>query len=177
MPLDPKPTGLPPSKEAPLYFVRIPEGQIFGPVPLPQLDQWVTEGRIDQNCELRPATSNSWEKSTDHYPILGLPEQVGAGKPFHKALTQDAVSAYLLPNRAIPTLFLALIGLIGVCPIFSIAAWSMAHADLEEIANERMQSQGLPMLRWAHLLGIIGSVGYGLLYIALLMVSMLKALI
>lgn len=162
-----------PPEDGPLFYVRIPEGQIFGPVPRPEIDQWVLEGRIDNQCELREVTSDLWKKSSHYYPILALPEEVGSGTPFHKAIKTNNQAAYCFPHRGGASLLFALVGLMGMCPIFSIAAWSMAYADLEGIEQERIDPSGRTMLVWAHNLGMIGSIGYILIFLAFLMVAML----
>ncbi|MBA2116742.1 hypothetical protein [Bremerella alba] len=163
--------------EGPLYFVRIPEGQIFGPIPSKELDKWVQEGRIDRQCELRQTDSQGWEKSDQRYPILALPEQVGSGSPFHQVRLSETNARYLLPHRGIPSLIFALVGLLGVCPIFSIAAWSMAHTDLEEIDRQHMNPSGRMMLLWANYLGMAGVIGYGILFLGFVLVTLLRLLI
>ncbi len=164
-------------EDDPLFHVRIPEGQIFGPVPRIQLDQWVIEGRIDNQCDLCEVDSGIWKKSFHYYPILDLPEEVGAGTPFYKARRAETQAAYCFPHRGGASLLFAIIGLMGACPIFSIAAWSMAYADLEGIEQERVDPSGRPMLVWAHNLGMIGSIGYAILFLAFLMVAMLSTLL
>lgn len=163
--------------EGPLFFVKIPEGQIFGPIASKELDKWVVEGRIDRQCELRTTNSHVWEKSDKRYPILALPEQVGSGSPFHQVHLSDRNAPYMVPHRGIPSLIFALVGLLGICPIFSIAAWSMAHADLEEIDREHMQPSGRVMLLWANYLGMAGVVGYGILFLGLILVALLRLLL
>ena len=160
--------------EGPLFFVKIPEGQIFGPIPSKQLDQWVIQGRIDRQCELRRADSPVWVKSDQRYPILSLPEQVGSGSPFHQVRVSEDNAPYRIPHRGIPSLIFALIGLLGICPIFSIAAWSMAHSDLEEIDKQHMDPGGRTMLLWANYLGMAGVIGYGILFLGFLLVAMLR---
>ncbi|QDU75347.1 hypothetical protein Pan97_23770 [Bremerella volcania] len=163
--------------EEPLFFVKIPEGQIFGPVPSKELDQWVLQGRIDRQCELRRTNSQVWEKSDQRYPILALPEQVGSGSPFHQVRLNETNAPYLVPHRGIPSLIFALVGLLGICPIFSIAAWSMAHSDLEEIDKEHMDPGGRTLLLWANYLGMAGVIGYGVLFLGFLLVAMLRLLL
>ncbi|PQO27857.1 hypothetical protein C5Y97_26390 [Blastopirellula marina] len=162
-------------EDGPLFHVRIPEGQIFGPVPLRQIDQWVIEGRIDDHCDIREAGSGNWKKSFQYYPILELPEEVGAGTPFHNARKRQTQATYCFPHRGGASLLFAVFGLMLVCPIFSIAAWSMAYADLEGIEQERVDPSGRTMLVWAHNLGMIGSIGYAVMFLAFLMVAMLAA--
>ncbi len=160
--------------EGPLFFVKIPEGQIFGPIPLRELDKWVMEGRIDRQCELRQTTSQVWEKSDQRYPILALPEQVGSGSPFNEVLLKARNAPYQIPHRGIPSLIFALMGLLGVCPIFSIAAWSMAHSDLEEIDRQHMNPSGRTLLLWANYLGMAGVIGYGIIFLGFLLVALLR---
>ncbi|WP_147274327.1 hypothetical protein [Bremerella cremea] len=71
----------------------------------------------------------------------------------------------------------AIAGLMGFCPVFSVAAWSMAYADLEGIEQERVDPSGRTMLTWAHNLGMIGSIGSMILFLAFLMVAMLVKLL
>lgn len=164
-------------EDQPLFLVRIPEGQIFGPVPRSQVDQWVIEGRIDGKCEMREAGTNTWEKSANFYPILALPEEVGAGTPFHKARKPQNQAVYQFPHRGGASLLFAVIGLMGGCPIFSVAAWAMAYADLEGIEQQRVDPAGRTMLVWAHNLGMIGSIAYGVIFLAFLMVAMFTLLL
>lgn len=177
MPSAPEPTQIASPNEDPLFFVKIPEGQIFGPIPSKELDQWVLEGRIDRQCELRQADTTVWEKSDRRYPVLALPEQVGSGSPFHQVRLNEANAPYLIPHRGVPSLILALVGLLGVCPIFSIAAWSMAHSDLEEIDKQHMNPGGRALLLWANYLGMAGVIGYGVLFLGSMMVALLRFLL
>ncbi|MGE9269616.1 MAG: hypothetical protein ACQKBU_02335 [Verrucomicrobiales bacterium] len=163
--------------EEPLFFVKIPEGQIFGPIPSQQLDIWVQQGRIDHQCELRRTDGKVWEKSVQRYPILALPEQVGSGSPFHQVRLREKNAPYVLPHRGVPSLIFAVVGLIGVCPIFSIAAWSMAHSDLEEIDQQHMDPSARGLLLWANYLGMAGVIGYGVLFLGFLMVTLLRMLL
>lgn len=166
-----------PPEAAPLFFVRIPEGQIFGPIRLDQLDRWVVEGRIDNRCQLRHADSKVWEKPENQYPILALPEQLGAGSPFQQAsLDHDRVS-HLPPNRRSLTLLFAMLGIVGACPVFSVAAWWMSFHDFDQIEQERMRTDGRTMLLWAYYLGMIGTIAYGLLFMVGVMVTLLQILL
>lgn len=165
------------SNDEPLFHVRIPEGQIFGPARRSEIDQWVIQGRIDGECEMRESGTGIWKKSSNFYPILGLPDEIGSGTPFHKARKSETQASYRFPHRGRASLIFALFGLMGACPIFSVAAWSMAYADLEGIEQERVDASGRTMLVWAHNLGMIGSIGYAVLFLAFLMVAMLLSLI
>lgn len=66
-----------------------------------------------------------------------------------------SLSAQLLPHRGPLILTLALVGLLVQCPIFSIMAWVMGSADLEEMARGRMDPSGASLTRAGRMLGLI----------------------
>lgn len=175
-------SGAPLTEESPngpgdLFYLRVPEGKVFGPISAEDLNQWVVEGRIDAACEIRSAESSAWQKATRRYPVLALPEGVGAGSPFLGENRQGTSSNYYLSHRGGLTLLLALIGLLGFCPIFSVTAWAMAYTDLEHMKAERMNPAGRRYALWAYYLGMLATLGYGLIFLALLMISLLQLLV
>ena len=167
----------PTSPQPPQFYLRVPEGKVFGPATLAELDCWVQEGRLDAQCEIRPAESNLWQKATRRYPVLGLPEEVGAGSPFQTNSGPDALGTYYLSSRGGLVLLLALLGLVGFCPIFSVTAWTMAYTDLEHMSAKRMNLHGRTMVLTAYYLGMLVTVGFGLMFVAVLMLSLLRFLI
>ena len=169
----PRPLG----SQAPQFYLRVPEGKVFGPVTLAELEHWVEEGRLDAECEIRPAESNLWQKAARRYSVLNLPEGVGAGFPFSANSSQEGPETYYLTSRGGLVLLLALLGLVGFCPIFSLAAWTMAYTDLEHISAHRMNPRGRTMVLGAYYLGMLTTIGFGLMFVALLMISLLQLLI
>lgn len=161
----------------PHFYLRVPEGKVFGPVPAQQLNRWVMEGRLDAECEIRTVEGSIWQKARYRYPILALPEGVASGSPFLGENARSSPGGYYLAHRGGWNLLLAVIGLVGFCPIFSLAAWAMAYTDLEHMATERMDPAGRPYALWAYYLGMLTTIGYGLIFMALLMISLVQILI
>lgn len=159
-----------------LYHLRIPEGKIFGPVTAEQLDQWVAEGRIDDQCQIRIEGGTIWEKPSRWYPVLDLPQELGAGIPFHSIRVQRQ-AMYYTQSRGKVALIFSLVGILGACPVFSIAAWSIAYADLQQLAAEQISPDAKPVLLWAYNLGMFGSLAWGLLFLAFLLVSLVRFLL
>ena len=84
------------------WFLRIPEGNEFGPVDRATLDNWVREGRISHDCELRDAGTDVWNAATVEYPVLQ------EGNPF--ASTADPHLKRLKPHRGTLVLGLSIAG-------------------------------------------------------------------
>lgn len=163
--------------QRPQFYLRVPEGKVFGPVTLVELDLWVQQGRLDSECEIRPVESNLWQKAGRRYPILNLPEAIGAGCPFQANSGLDAPNSYYLSHRGGLVLLLAVLGVVGFCPIFSLAAWAMAYTDLEHMSARRMNPHARTMVLWAYYLGMLTTIGFGLIFVAVLMLSLLRLLI
>lgn len=54
----------------PLWHLKTEEGDIYGPVPRNELDQWAIQGRISADCQLLLDGSDQWQWATDLYPDL-----------------------------------------------------------------------------------------------------------
>lgn len=65
------PVAAPVAKPAiPLWHLKTEEGDIYGPVPRNELDQWAAQGRISADCQLLLDGSDQWQWATDLYPDL-----------------------------------------------------------------------------------------------------------
>lgn len=155
------------------YFLRIPEGQTFGPVDRTQLDSWVTDGRISHECEIYvnfqwvPAATIYDELNPAHLPIQAdqvalAREPVLVREPLLQPVTQPLVPgsiresyAFVAPHRG-PLIFgLALCGLVVWCPVLSFIAWVTGTSDLVEMDEGRRDSGGRTMTRFGRNLGMI----------------------
>jgi len=66
------------------WFMRTADGQEYGPVDQAQLDRWVAEGRVDDNCQLLREDWEQWQWAADVFPQLipaRLPETQAANNP------------------------------------------------------------------------------------------------
>lgn len=69
----PQPTQTPPtepSEEDRLLQLKTPDGSIYGPVSRDEMDQWFSEGRITELCELLDQQGNHWRWANEVYPSL-----------------------------------------------------------------------------------------------------------
>lgn len=70
---EPQPTQTPPtepSEEDRLLQLKTPDGSIYGPVSRDEMDQWFSEGRITELCELLDQQGNHWRWANQVYPSL-----------------------------------------------------------------------------------------------------------
>jgi hypothetical protein len=42
------------------FYVRIPNGQVFGPTDAATIQEWAAQGRVNQSCSIRPASTEAW---------------------------------------------------------------------------------------------------------------------
>lgn len=160
------------------WSMKTPEGRIYGPVRKSELDRWVSEGRVSNDCELRDGDSASWTAAESVYAVLapgaGAAQRRGnpfAPAPFYSSnLTPpgDAVAVpagpgearqqYLAPHRGGLVLALGILAFVVACPILSFIAWTMGTNDLREMREGRMDSTGMGMTQAGMVLGMLLSV-------------------
>jgi len=69
-PVRSRPAAQVPQAAAPGWFMKAADGQEYGPVDQAQLDRWVTEGRIDDNCQLLREDWDQWRWAQEIFPQL-----------------------------------------------------------------------------------------------------------
>lgn len=52
------------------YYVKTEEGEYYGPVPKEDLDEWVVEGRLGEECQLLLDGTDQWLWASDIFPEL-----------------------------------------------------------------------------------------------------------
>jgi hypothetical protein len=71
------------------WTVKTATGDDFGPVTKGELDQWLKEGRLDDQCQLLQEGAPQWQWASDLFPELAAaasqPVQVAAVDPFGQA--------------------------------------------------------------------------------------------
>jgi hypothetical protein len=160
------------------WYLWIPEGVIYGPITLIQLDQWVREGRVALGCQLRREDSNHWEPAELRYPDLSeAAASSGAMAQRPSANTRPVANAAgaavrpdigvepnprpahdrvtLLPHRSAYILTLALVGLFVPCPVFSVLAWHQGTQDLYDMHTGVMDSSGRSQTQFGRKLGMV----------------------
>ena len=170
------------------WSMRTPEGQIYGPIPRSELDQWVADGRVTAECELQegpldPATdgygqagygsSAQWLAADRIYPQLRPVTWTGASHFAGSSSIQPAIrpsqyspavasvgmrATYVAPHRGGMILILGILGLVVGCPIFSLMAWVMGSSDLREMQAGRMDRSGDGVTKVGQVLGAVLSI-------------------
>lgn len=163
-PIDHSPASVAPLAEPPLapalppadgthWFLRTPEGPIYGPTTAGDFERWVVEGRVTPDCFISPG-DNIWHPATELYPSLAAPRPKAAIRP----LTLERLQKQ--PHRGALILLLGIMGIVTTCPIPSIMAWVMGSHDLGEMHMGRMDDSGQGMTNTGRLLGMIFSMIY-----------------
>jgi len=159
------------------FMLKIPEGRVYGPITYDSLQQWVIEGRIDEECALRVSGTAEWISPSSLFPILTLPVELAAGYPFHRTVRPEQKAKYFRPHHAPSILLLAIIGLFGACPIFGIMAWWFANDELVQIESNTIDPSGKPSLLWSYFMGMASTLIYGLTFLGLLLVGLMRMLL
>jgi hypothetical protein len=160
--------GSEPLGEGP-WYVRTPDGAVYGPATFDELQSWVSQGRIIYGCQLRGPDSQ-WNDATRFFPGLPAPGQnpenqsqlaetvYGSSthvpsrppvpeRPLRNVSAVGSSSPQhphppLEPHRAGLILCLGILGMIGSCPICSLMAWYLGKQDLKKMDAQRMDSTG-----------------------------------
>lgn len=145
--------GILPPADGTRWFLRTPEGPIYGPANKPTFERWVTEGRVTPDCLVCPG-DNVWRPAAQLFPELTIPRE----KPVLRPATLEKFQKQ--PHRGALILILGIMGIVTTCPIPSIMAWVMGSHDLGEMQNGRMDERGHGVTNVGRLLGLIFSMVY-----------------
>jgi hypothetical protein len=157
------------------WYMKTPEGQVYGPVNRAELERWLAEGRISAECELRTRENQEWRPADEYFGALSRQPQGATGQPaapvreasiptgghspFGGATTVAAGPArshgYQVPHRGGMILAFGILGWVFTCPIFAVMAWVMGTSDLREMRSGRMDSSGMGLTQAGHVLGMI----------------------
>jgi hypothetical protein len=142
------------------WYLRIPEGVLYGPVCRLQLDRWVREGRVSVGCKLRRVSGEQWLAAESVYPDLeihavqgnfdaggistpGVPQL--SSDPFINSALASPIAASArkqLTHRAALVLTFAIVGIFVPCPVFSFMAWNFGTQDLHDMEIGLMDRAG-----------------------------------
>lgn len=162
------------------WYMKTPEGQVYGSVTKAELDRWLADGRISAECTLRTEGDPDWRPADEYYGTLNprprgavaasatVPSPARVG-PAAQAASPDflARASYSVPHRGGIILALGILCWLFTCPVFSVMAWIMGASDLREMRAGRMDAQGMGLTQAGHILGVI----YSLLWIVVLVVA------
>jgi hypothetical protein len=153
--------------------LRTPEGQTYGPVDRPTLDQWMSEGRISPTCQIREGTA-AWMPAGQVYANLGSPPLTYGDNPFRADPSENPYASTALagtarsfrePHRGILILVLGILGFVIGCPLFGIFAWVMGNNDLQKMRAGLMDPEGKGLTQAGKILGIVHLCLWGLMIV------------
>lgn len=174
----PAPPESAPQEEAPVaeappldtrrWWLKTPQGVVYGPVWKQQLDAWCEEGRIADDCQVKHEEELAWRDAHLEYPMLredappptftsiAAPLETAAPAPRAPSGTVNLHPKIVLPHRGIIIAALGVAGWITlICPIFGVIAWNMGNRDLELMAAGQMDASGMRMTQLGRMLGLI----------------------
>jgi hypothetical protein len=158
-----------------LWFMKTPEGQIYGPVSRDTIHQWIGEARVTRDCFIREGERGAWQSAVAFSPTLHGPRtrataaSTGGGyaarpagtnfqhRPSGISRSHFAQATYQQPHRGALILTFALLGWF-FCPIFAVVAWSMGSEDLNRIRLGQMDPSGRGITQAGQILGMIQSI-------------------
>ena len=148
------------------WWLKTPQGAVYGPVSKEQLDIWCEEGRVADDCHVKHEEEHAWREANMVYPALTQDEPPVApfamsAQPFE--VRTDASTAppnlrptVVLPHRAVIIFALGAASWITViCPVFGAIAWNMGNRDLELMYAGQMDASGIRMTHTGRLIGLI----------------------
>jgi len=154
------------------WRLQTEDGSVYGPVSKPEIDGWLTEGRITANCKLQRDGSTEWVSATNVYPALAktvAPTINREENPFAER-TASSSNPYSAPATASPVIrqrhhaphrggLILTLGILGIacCIICAPIAWVMGQGDLQKIRAGQMDPAGRSLTQAGMVLGIIGT--------------------
>jgi hypothetical protein len=180
------PGAAPATAPAERWYLKTPEGQIYGPVPKAELDRWLHDGRVAADCQLRFGDEGAWQPAEELYPVLKPRSQpqnpfaeasasVPAGGP--AAPDPAGAKSFLVPHRGPLVLTLGILGWVFTCPVFSVIAWVLGSSDLREMREGRMDPSGQGLVQAGHILGVIHTLlSVAILTLVLFLLALVAAL-
>ena len=149
------------------WRLRTPEGLIFGPVTTALVEQWIQEGRVSHDCQLRQEHQASWVFARQLYPGLARIERTFRPE---KAPGSPA-TPFVHTHRGTIVMCLALTGLITMCFPLSLIAWVMATQDLRRMDNRQMDRQGYGITQASRWIASVHLLLSALILVVLLLVG------
>jgi hypothetical protein len=167
----------PAANNAAMWTVQTGEGEQYGPITKAELEQWMAEGRLDDNCQILREGWDQWKWASEVYPSLGGGQPAKSDNPFDFTSAPASSGGYssgrssggyapaysgtLRPHRGSTIKILGILSfVVNPCFILSVMAWTMGNTDLEEMRRGRMDPSGRSDTETGRLCGMI-SLGLG----------------
>lgn len=85
-----EPPPAPKKKAVEAYYVKTEDEDYYGPVPKTDLDDWVKEGRLGEDCQLLLDGTDQWIWASDIYPELANAGSPAEDEGFSQPPEEDA---------------------------------------------------------------------------------------
>jgi ribosomal protein S27E len=181
------------------WYLKTPEGPIYGPIAWSEMRHWADEGRIDRDCLLAETSQGPWQSAADVLPALPAdrvppraaeraPHSAGPGSisapgpagwpaagPAAFPIEGAAPGGWIAPHRGGLIFLLGLLGFAVACPLFSFLAWVMGSRDLAEMRARRMDRSGEGLTMGGMILGIVVSVFWIVVLFGIMTILLLVA--
>ncbi len=137
------------------YYFKANDDNEYGPLEQAQIRDWLGQGRMDGNSQVRSADSEDWSPLSGHPELSELltPSRSAPPPPTHS----QADAIHYAPHRGAMILTFGILS-IACCPPFGIAAWIMGNTDLAQIEAGMMDPSGKGTTNAGRICGIIGTI-------------------
>ncbi len=144
-------------------------GERYGPISTPQLQGWISEGRVTGKDIVWREGMADWQPISD---IAELAAAVGSPAPPMPGQVGQASPAAWRPHRGGTVLALGILAIPFACfLVFGILAWTMGKKDLAAMDAGQMDPMGRGITQAGKICGIVG-VCVGIGYAAIFAVQM-----
>ncbi|MCC9608767.1 hypothetical protein LOC68_08620 [Blastopirellula sp. JC732] len=158
--------------------LRIPEGRIYGPMPVDQLEEWVCQGRVDDKCDVKMTLDGPWQGAAAVFPVLRLPPAVSSGNPFKAAprVNVPGPTGPRLSERGVMIVLFGILGWVG-CPVFAVMAWGTGAADLEAHRQGRLDAGSVLPTQIGYFMGVFATITWATLILGMVMMILFHQLL
>jgi hypothetical protein len=150
-----------PAPDGTRWYLRTPEGPIYGPASAEVFHRWVDEGRVDAECHV-VAGDNIWRPAGVPFPEILIE------RPPAIIVPEESLKPRYKPHRGPLILALGIIGIISSTFIPSFMAWIMGSHDLGEMDADRMDPAGRSLTQAGRFLGMV----YAMILLGVLVIGL-----
>ena len=138
------------------YYFKALDEKEYGPLGQAQIRDWLGQGRMDGNSQVRSADSDDWSPLSGHPELSELLAPSRSTPPSPTPSPQADVQHYA-PHRGALILTFGILG-IACCFPLGIAAWIMGNNDLQQIEAGMMDPSGKGITNAGKICGIVGTI-------------------
>jgi hypothetical protein len=140
----PMPAAARPMPQMERWTLLTEDQQQFGPITRPELDQWYSEGRITQGCQLLREGGSAWQWAQEIYPALAAPLPAAGPFDFNAApavtptKSASSVSRFTRKSAAVEYVAYACFAVVGMVTLRILMMGLMQHEQLSNRFSARV---------------------------------------